>query len=91
VHSIILFVKQSRLARRSRWRRNPEHPPAGLEADVTIQDVGEGTAELGESIDTAYGAKYGSAGSASMVTASAAATPLRLTPSQKRSPNDNTP
>jgi hypothetical protein len=55
----------------------------GLEADVTIEDVGEGTAELRESIDTAYGTKYGSAGSTSMVTASAATTTLRLIPSQK--------
>lgn len=52
----------------------------GLEAEVTIEDVGEGTAQLRESIDTAYGTKYGSAGSTSMVTASAAATTLRLTP-----------
>jgi len=52
----------------------------GLEADVTVEDVGEGPAELGESVDTAYRTKYGSAGSESMVTASAAATTLRLNP-----------
>jgi hypothetical protein len=51
----------------------------GLETDVTVEDVGEGTAELTESIGTAYCAKYGSAGSTSMVSASAAATTLRLT------------
>jgi hypothetical protein len=51
-----------------------------LEADVTVEDVGEGPAELGESVDTAYRAKYGSSGSESMVTASAAATTLRLNP-----------
>jgi hypothetical protein len=50
----------------------------GLEADVTIEDVGEESAGLGESIDTAYRTKYGSAGSASMETPSAAATTLRL-------------
>src|ERR1700760_3272131 len=37
----------------------------GLETDVTIEDVGEGTAELDGSIATAYGTKYGSAGSTS--------------------------
>jgi hypothetical protein len=58
----------------------------GLEADVTIEDVGEGAAGLRESIDSAYGAKYGSAGSASMVTASAAATTLRLTPQPHAQP-----
>jgi len=52
----------------------------GLEADVTVEDVGEGPAELGESVDTAYRTKYGSSGSESMVTASAAATTLRLNP-----------
>jgi len=58
----------------------------GLEADVTIEDVGEGTAELGESIDTAYRTKYGSAGSTSMVTASAATTTLRLIPEPEAQP-----
>jgi hypothetical protein len=55
----------------------------GLEADVTVEDVSEGPAELGESVDTAYRAKYGSAGSESMVTASAAATTLRLNPERE--------
>jgi hypothetical protein len=55
----------------------------GLEADVTVEDVGEGPAEIGESVDTAYRTKYGSAGSESMVTASAAATTLRLNPERE--------
>ncbi len=58
----------------------------GLEADVTVEDVGEGPAEIGESIDTAYRTKYGSAGSESMVTASAAATTLRLNPEREAQP-----
>jgi len=49
----------------------------GLEADVTVEDIGEGTAGPRESIDIAYHTKYG-AGSASMVSASAATTTLRL-------------
>jgi hypothetical protein len=52
----------------------------GVEADVTVQDVGDGPAELGERVDTAYRVKYGRSGSESMVTASAAATTLRLNP-----------
>ena len=64
----------------------------GLEAELTVEDVGQGTAELAESIDTAYRAKYGSAGSTSMVTASAAATTLRLTAErEKHRPNDQMP
>ena len=58
----------------------------GLEADVTVEDVGEGPAATGESIDTAYRTKYGSAGSESMVTASAAATTLRLNPEREAQP-----
>ena len=49
----------------------------GLEADVIIEDIGEGKVELRESIDAAYEVKYG-AGSASMVSPSAAITTLRL-------------
>lgn len=52
----------------------------GLEADVIVEDVGEPAVGLRESIDTAYRTKYGSAGSASMVTASAVTTTLRLSP-----------
>jgi hypothetical protein len=48
----------------------------GLDADVTVEDVGDSARGL---VDAAYRAKYGEAGSESMVTASAAATTLRLT------------
>src|SRR3984957_5840400 len=58
----------------------------GLEADVTVEDVGEGSAEIGESVDAAYRTKYGSAGSESMVTPSAAATTLRLKPEREAQP-----
>jgi len=50
---------------------------SGLEAGVMLEDVGKGTVELRESVNTAYELKYG-AGSASMVTASAAMTTMRL-------------
>ena len=49
----------------------------GLEADVMVEDIGEGTVELRESVNTAYQLKY-RAGSASMVSASAVMTTLRL-------------
>lgn len=52
----------------------------GLEADAAVEDVGEGSDGLRESIDTAYRDKYGSSGSSSMVEATAAATTLRLSP-----------
>jgi hypothetical protein len=54
----------------------------GLEADATVEDVGEGTAELRESINTAYRNKYGNSNSASMVGATAAATTLGISPEQ---------
>ncbi|CAJ59568.1 hypothetical protein FRAAL0902 [Frankia alni ACN14a] len=60
-------------------RRARIHVP-GLDADVTVQDVGEGTAQLRADIDAAYRTKYGDAGAESMVTASAAITTLRLGP-----------
>lgn len=50
----------------------------GLEADVVIDDVGEGPAELRAAVDDAYRAKYGDGPSGAMVTPSAAATTLRL-------------
>ena len=56
----------------------------GLEADVTVEDVGEGPAGLRERIDAAYDDKYGPAGSASMVGPAAAATTLRLNPATGR-------
>ena len=49
----------------------------GLEADVIVENIGEGAVELRESVDTAYKLKYG-AGSASMVSPSAVVTTLRL-------------
>jgi Uncharacterized protein conserved in bacteria (DUF2255) len=52
----------------------------GLENDVTVTDVGHGTAELCAGVDAAYRNKYGHGGSESMVTPAAAATTLQLTP-----------
>jgi hypothetical protein len=52
----------------------------GLEADVTVEDIGEGTVQLRADIDAAYRTKYGDAGAESMVTAAAAITTLRLGP-----------
>jgi hypothetical protein len=55
----------------------------GLDADVAVEDVGEGPGELRTSVDEAYRAKYGRYGSGSvgqMVADPAAATTLRLTP-----------
>jgi hypothetical protein len=57
----------------------------GLEADITIEDVGYDEAELRANIDAAYRAKYGRYGETSvdrMVTDDAAATTLRLIPDQ---------
>jgi hypothetical protein len=51
----------------------------GLEADVAIEDVGEGSLELRADIDAAYRAKYGRhGGTERMVTDEAAAATLRL-------------
>jgi hypothetical protein len=55
----------------------------GLEADVTVEDIGEGTAQLRAGIDAAYRDKYGRYGSSSvdpMVAPAAAAATLRLSP-----------
>jgi hypothetical protein len=57
----------------------------GLEADVVVEDVGEGPGELRASVDQAYRAKYGRYGAGSvgpMVADAAAAATLRLTPEQ---------
>ena len=51
----------------------------GLEADVTIADVGRDGAALRETVDAAYRTKY-APGDQSMVTDDAAATTLRLDP-----------
>jgi hypothetical protein len=53
----------------------------GLEADVAVEDVGDGTAQLRADVDAAYRTKYGSYGSSSvdaMVAEPAAAATLRL-------------
>ena len=50
----------------------------GLEADVTIDDIGWRSSELTAGVDAAYRTKYGEGGAASMVTSAAAATTLRL-------------
>jgi len=55
----------------------------GLEADIAVEDVGEGPAGLRERVDTAYRDKYGRSGSSSMVEVTAAATTLRLSPEPK--------
>jgi hypothetical protein len=52
----------------------------GLEVDVAVTDVGEGTVPLRDGVNAAYRVKYGPDGSESMVTPTAAATTLRLTP-----------
>ena len=55
----------------------------GLEADVTVEDIGEGTAQLRAGIDAAYRDKFGRYGSSSvdpMVAPAAAAATLRLSP-----------
>ena len=53
----------------------------GLEADVTVEDVGEGTPELRAGVNAAYEAKYGPGGAIErMVSAEAAAATLRLSP-----------
>ena len=62
------------LSRRARIR------VPGLAADVTVEDLGQGEVDLHAGVDAAYGAKYGRRGSESMVTAAAAAAPLRLAP-----------
>jgi hypothetical protein len=55
----------------------------GLAADVAVQDVGAGSAELCAAVDTAYRTRYGVGGAESMVTPAAAATTLRLTPTRE--------
>ena len=50
----------------------------GLEADVSVEDLGDNDAALRAEIDAAYRRKYGDAGAGSMVTDAAAVTPLRL-------------
>ena len=52
----------------------------GLETDVTIEDIGDASAQVTSDVDAAYRSKYGRAGAGSMVTDTAAATTLRLNP-----------
>jgi hypothetical protein len=57
----------------------------GLEADVGVEDVGEGTPELRASVNAAYETKYGSGGGTErMVSAEAAVATLRLNESPPR-------
>jgi hypothetical protein len=56
----------------------------GLEADVTVEDVGEGSGQLRASVDEVYRMKYGRYGQTTvgqMVSDAAAAATLRLIPS----------
>jgi len=50
----------------------------GLEADVTIEDIGDASTQVTSDVDAAYRTKYGRGGAGSMVTATAAATTLQL-------------
>jgi hypothetical protein len=55
----------------------------GLEADVAVEDVGEGSPEQRAAVDAAYRVKYGGFGDGAvgnMVSASAAAATLQLVP-----------
>lgn len=57
----------------------------GLEADVSVEDVGARSAQLQQAVDAAYRTKYARYGTSTvdqMVTATAAATTLLLTPNQ---------
>jgi len=53
----------------------------GLEAEVTVEDLGDTSAQVTADVSDAYRTKY-SAGAGSMVTAEAATTTLRLDRSQ---------
>jgi hypothetical protein len=50
----------------------------GLEADVTIEDIGAASTQVTADVDAAYRTKYANGGTDAMVTAGAAATTLRL-------------
>ena len=49
-----------------------------LEADVTIEDIGDAATQVTTNVDAAYRTKYGRGEAGSMVTATAAATTLQL-------------
>ncbi|VVJ16965.1 Uncharacterised protein [Amycolatopsis camponoti] len=50
----------------------------GLDAEVTIEDIGTASARVTAAVDAAYRTKYTGGGTDAMVTAEAAATTLRL-------------
>jgi hypothetical protein len=50
----------------------------GLEADVTIEDIGDASTQVTTDVDAGYRTKYGRGDAGSMVTATAAATTLQL-------------
>ena len=50
----------------------------GLEAHVTIEDIGDASTHVTADVDAAYRIKYGRGEAGSMVTAAAAATTLQL-------------
>ena len=50
----------------------------GLEADATIEDIGDASPQVTADVDAAYRTKYGNGGAGSMVTDEAAATTLQL-------------
>jgi hypothetical protein len=50
----------------------------GLEADVTIEDIGDASIQVTAAVDAAYRTKYGRGEAGSMVTAKAAAATLQL-------------
>ena len=52
----------------------------GLEADITIEDIGDASDQVTADINDAYRTKYGQSGADSMVTATATTTTLRLHP-----------
>jgi hypothetical protein len=54
----------------------------GLEADITVENIGDTSAQVTADVNDAYRAKYGRGGADSMVTATAVATTLRLTREQ---------
>lgn len=49
-----------------------------LEADITIDDIGDGLPQTTAEVNAAYRTKYGEGGAGSMVTATAVATTLQL-------------
>ncbi|HEY3506253.1 MAG TPA: DUF2255 family protein [Actinocatenispora sp.] len=50
----------------------------GLDADVAVEDVGDESTRVTDEVNAAYRTRYGRGGAASMVTAAASATTLRL-------------